>query len=359
MAQRNCVVVMCIALAVPVGASGQTPAATDGWRVVNELPRGTRIVVTLQSNTRSAGRFISATVDEVAIERGGDKRVERLAKSLIAKVTTDDPLLDGIGRGAAIGAGGALSIMQTAVSWCRTGCENDMPAAAAALVATMGGTIGSLAGLIADVDAGGSRTLYPPAAPGGSTRPSVRFGPVYTHVLDRSGELEGSASAPGVSFAFQPSPHVTYHVEYRTSSTELRATPGSVRTDVLNNEVPATARIAGWTRGLYSRETPAALTHLLGAVLPELGPVRVELLAGVEVQRQRDRDYYDAHSSAGQRLPGKYYVLDFESPEIGLVFGADAEVRVFRSLSIVPGIRLTRMSNRSSTGVGAGVQWRF
>ena len=159
--------------------------------------------------------------------------------------------------------------------------------------------------------------------------------------------------------AFQPSPHLTYHVEYRWSTMAFRAAPGTLPAHIVENEVPAEARIAGLTRGLYSRQTPAALTHLLGVVLPDAGRVRVELLGGLEVQQHRDRDYYDAYSSTGNRIAGKYYVLDFESPEIGLVFGADAAVSLSRNLSIVPAIRFTQISNRSSTGVGLGAHWRF
>jgi hypothetical protein len=361
MGHRYCIVVLCAALAVPVASAGQTAQGADYWQLVRALTPGTRIVVTLQSNVRVAGRFLDVGEEELALERGRD-RTERLTIKRIVKVETNDPLTDGAAYGALIGAGAALSMMQSGMAWCRRGCEDGRPVLAALLVGTMGGTVGSVAGFIADLDAGGARTLYPPTAAGAAInrkRPSVRFGPAYLQVFDRSGQVEGSAAAPGLAVAFQPSPHLTYHVEYRWSKMEFRAAPGAVPAHVVENEIPAASRIAGFTRGLYSRQSPAALTHLLGVVLPAAGRVRVELLGGLEMQQQRDRDYYDAYSSTGNRIAGKYYLLDFESPEIGLVFGADAEVSLLRNVAIVPAIRFTQMSNRSTTGVGVGAHWRF
>ena len=361
MGQGNRIVLLCAALAIPVSSTGQTAPRADDWRLVRTLTPGTRIVVTLQSNVRVAGRYLGLDEEELTLERARD-RTERLAIKWIVKVATDDPLTDGAAYGTLIGAGAALSIMQSGVAWCGKGCDSDMPSVATLLIGTMGGAVGSLAGLVADLDAGGPRTLFPPTAAAAAVsrkRPSVRFGPAYLQVFDRSGQVEGSAASPGVSMAFQPSPHLTYHVEYRWSTMEFRAARGTLPAHVVENEVPAASRIAGFTRGLYSRQTPAALTHLLGLVLPDAGRVRVELLGGLEVQQHRDRDYYDAYSSTGHRIAGKYYVLDFESPEIGLVFGADAAVSLLRNLSIVPAIRFTQVSNRSSTAIGLGAHWRF
>ena len=361
MRQGHCIVVLCAALVIPVSSGAQTPAGADHWRLVRALTPGTRIAVTLQSNVRVAGRYLGLDEEELTLERTRD-RTERLALKWIVKVESDDPLSDGAIYGSLIGAGAALSIMQRGIAWCGMGCENDMPGVAALLVGAMGGALGSLAGLVADIDAGGPRTLFPPTAAAAAInrkRPLVRLGPAYLQVFDWSGQVEGSAPSPGASVAFQPSPHLTYHVEYRWSTMEFRAAAGTLPGHVVENEVPAASRIAGFTRGLYSRQTPAALTHLLGVVLPDAGRVRVELLGGLEVQQHRDLDYYDAYSSSGNRIAGKYYVLDFESPEIGLVFGADAAVSLLRNLSIVPAIRFTQMSNRSSTAIGLGAHWRF
>ena len=361
MGQGNRIVLLCAALAMPVSSAAQAARGADDWRLVRALTPGTRIVVTLQSNVRVAGRFLGVDEEEVTLERARD-RTERLAIKRIVKVESDDPRSDGAIYGSLIGAGAALSMMQSGIAWCGKGCEDGRPILAAFLVGTMGGAVGSVAGFVADLDAGGPRTLYPPTAAATAInpkRPSVRFGPAFLQVFDRSGQAPGSAASPGLSVAFQPSPHVTYHVEYRWSTMEFRAAPGTLPAHVVENEVPAASRIAGFTRGLYSRRTPAALTHLLGIVLPEAGRVRVELLGGLEVQQHRDRDYYDAYSSSGNRIAGKYYVLDFESPEIGLVFGADAAVSLLRNLSIVPAIRFTQMSNRSSTAIGLGAHWRF
>lgn len=359
MRQGHFIVVLYAALAIPVSSAAQTARGADDWRLVRALTPGTRIVVTLQSNMRVAGRYLGLDQEELALRRARD-RTERLALEWIVKVESDDPLSDGAIYGSLIGAGAALSIMHSGIMWCGKGCENDMPGVASLLVGTMGGAVGSLVGFAADLDAGGPRTLFPPpAAAINRRRPSVRFGPAYLQVYDRSGQVEGSAASPGVSVAFQPSPHLSYHMEYRRSMMEFRAAPGTPSAHVVENEVSAEARIAGFTRGLYSRQTPAALTHLLGVVLPDAGRVRVELLGGLEVQQHRDRDYYDAYSSTGNRLAGKYYVLDFESPEIGLVFGADAAVSLLGNLSIVPAVRFTQMSNRSSTAIGLGAHWRF
>jgi len=59
----------------------------------------------------------------------------------------------------------------------------------------------------------------------------------------------------------------------------------------------------------------------------------------LSVQGREDRDYYDAWRQLGQgtmtdplrheQIPGKYAVLNFESPEGGLVYGIDAEVATF------------------------------
>jgi hypothetical protein len=359
MRQGHCIVVLCTALAIPVSSAAQTARGADDWRLVRALTPGTRIVVTLQSNVRVAGRYLGLDEEELTLERARD-RTERLALKGIVKVESDDPLSDGAIYGSLIGAGAALSIMQSGIAWCGKGCEHDMPGIASLLVGTMGGAVGSLVGFAVDLDAGGPRTLFPPTAAAiNRRRPSVRFGPAYLQVFDRSGQVEGSAASPAVSVAFQPSPHLTYHMEYRWSTMEFRAAPGTLAAYVVENEVPATSRIAGLTRGLYSRQTPATLTHLLGLVLPDAGRVRIELLGGLEVQQHRDRDYYDAYTGTGNRIAGKYYVLDFESPEIGLAFGADAAVSLSRNLAIVPAIRFTQMSNRASTAIGLGAHWRF
>jgi hypothetical protein len=105
-------------------------------------------------------------------------------------------------------------------------------------------------------------------------------------------------------------------------------------------------------------------TELVGVRLVEAGRVRLDLLGGLGVQGEEERAYYDAYGQlvGGRRepIPGKYYVLDFGSPEVGAVFGIDAEVTIVGGLSVVPTVRYRAMGQDSATFTyGAGAHWRF
>lgn len=109
---------------------------------------------------------------------------------------------------------------------------------------------------------------------------------------------------------------------------------------------------------------------MAGVQFPEWGRVRLGVLGGIGVQASSTRSYYDAWEAVGagtresprqyNRLPGKYYVLGFESPDVGPIFGADAQIAVIRGLTVVPMVRYHRLRDPGPTmTVGTGVQWTF
>jgi hypothetical protein len=88
------------------------------------------------------------------------------------------------------------------------------------------------------------------------------------------------------------------------------------------------------------------------------------------VQGQEKRDYYDAFQASGRDtiddplrvtpLPGRYYVLDFESPEVGFVYGIDAAIALSSGLSAVPTLRYHQWDDPAPMfAYGVGIQWRF
>ena len=217
---------LCIVV-VPGIATSQTVSPTEDWHRVDALVPGARIVVTLKTKESRIGRFRRATADELTIvvgREGGKEqlREETLPKSIIGTVATYDPVKDGVGRGALVGAGGFVALLQMTVNNCGTGCENDMPQAAALAVAALGAGVGSLVGLLVDRDAGRSEVLFPVAAASGRSRsgpasrffpvrPAVRVGPVFSRTFIRSSLVQGTATAPGFALAVHVSPHISLH----------------------------------------------------------------------------------------------------------------------------------------------------
>jgi hypothetical protein len=127
----------------------------------------------------------------------------------------------------------------------------------------------------------------------------------------------------------------------------------------LENLVPAPAnRAAGVPAGQESRRVGFILSELIGVSPRPFGRLRLEGLAGLGVVSHTDREYYP--QSLQGSPTGKYYALDFESPETGFVAGLDAEVAVVRGLTVVPSVRHYWFDDDlSSTSVGIGAAWRF
>lgn len=375
----------------PVAVRAEAGAGNQGseWQRVDALKPGTRIVVTLKTGEQRIGDFRRATTDDVTIavgREGGQEPVkeETLPKSLIGTVATYDPVKDGIRRGALAGAGGLLALINVYHKSCGTGCESGANAPAMALaVGAFGAGVGSLVGLLADRDAGRSEVLFPPSAASGQSRwvrtsrffparPSVRVGTVYSQTAIHSSVVEGNAAAPGFALAVQVSPHISAHVEYTATNGRFYPTPGSVPDNILQNLVPAPAsnRTAGRSYGIERGRVSYVFSQLVGVQPPPWGRLRVEFIGGLGVQGKEDFDYYDAYRTTGQgtmsdpsrieRIPGKYYVLNFQIGELGLVLGLDAEVAVVRGLAVVPMLRYNRTGNpEPSISYGIGAHWRF
>ena len=267
-----------------------------------------------------------------------------------------DSVRDGAGWGALAGAGAAAALHIVEVSSCRIGCEYDLPGAAAIVQIGMGAAVGSLVGWIVD------RTSDTPR------RAIVRVGPSVTHTTIAS--LAGGAAAPGISLAVQVSRFISLHAEYVRVDHTFGPAPGDVPDHILENIVPATTRMAGWSRGIESKHVSYTFSELVGFQFPGWGPVRVGLLGGVGLQSAVTRSYYDAWQQTGigtrenparvVQLPGKYYVLNFESPDPGVVLGIDAEIAIARGLVAVPMVRYHRVGDPGpSLKAGTAVQWKF
>jgi hypothetical protein len=367
-------------------AAGQTPsAAAADWRGVDTLRPGTPIVVTLASGEERTGRFVRSAADEVVIDVAGrgatDVREELTPKARIATVATHDPAADGLQIGALVGGGAALAMFQAGASACGIGCENDLPGAGVAFAGAFGAGVGSAVGFLVDRLRDRSEILYPPQSdrlPRGAResnaffpdRAAVRVGAAYTATRFHSSLVHGSAAAPGFAVAGQVAPYVSLHAEYTARGARLYPSPGEVPDFVRQNVVPASARVAGRSYGIESTRVTFVFSELVGVHPPPWGRFRAELLAGLSVRGQEDRDYYDAWRQLGQgtagdplrheRIAGKYYVLDFESPEGGVILGADAELAVSHRLRVVPTIRYTRTTHPGpAIAYGVGAHWRF
>lgn len=258
------------------------------------------------------------------------------------QVESRDSIKDGMGKGALAGAAGMLALWTAARRSCGTGCEDDSPAGAAVIVGAYGAALGSVVGLFADLDAGRGAT------------PGLRVGPVYSQTQFQSSLVDGRASAPGMAAAVRLSPHISLHVEFTATDGRFRPAPGTVPDVVIQNVVPPSSRRAGPQRGIEDRRVSYVFSQLVGLHPRPWGRLRLEFLAGLGVQAQENRNYYDAD------LPGKFHVLDFESPEMGPVTGVDAEIAIARHFVVVPMVRYNVMGDPGpSMTYGLGAHWRF
>jgi hypothetical protein len=279
-----------------------------------------------------------------------------------------DSVLDGIGRGAAVGALAGLPLAIAQMKSCNTGC--DWPSTGGMLIGwgILGAAAGASIGLAADLDTKGA-----PALGASPDQPAPRFyraglsprvGLGLATTAPRTSALSGHSTGPALTVAVQLSPRISVHAEYLGVGTTFLAAPGAVPDEVLQNIVPASTRVAGFERGLASRRINYILTELVGMHPAPWGRVRLEFLGGIGVQGEEEHAYYDAYQPVPGRgdLPvaGKYYLLDFGSPEFGLVLGVDAEVAIAGGLRVVPTVRYRAMDDSSaSLSYGAGVHWRF
>ena len=318
------------------------------------------IAVTLGATLIPAARVDAQSVVSVGEWRGGDSvplagppvpsRLPASADGIPPRAR--DPVRDGAGRGALLGAAAAMALGVAQMTSCDTGCDWSSTGGLLVGWALLGGGIGSMVGLAADYDT---------SLPG---RPSVRFGVGYTGTTMQSAALSGRAATPMFGLGVQLSRHVSVRVEYLPIDALFRAAPGAIPEDILNNIVVANSRRAGWSHGVESLRVDYILSELVGVGFEPWTRVRVELLGGLGVQGEEERSYYDAYTSAvggaSEPIPGKYYVLEFVSPQIGAVVGIDAEVTIVGGLSVVPTLRYHAMGSPSaSIAFGAGAHWRF
>ncbi|MDO8678502.1 MAG: hypothetical protein Q7R30_08060 [Acidobacteriota bacterium] len=372
-----------LSVSLPRLASGQ-PAnpASEGWQRVDALKAETRIVVTLETGQQDTYYFRRSTADDVTVATGPEANaradVRTLPKSLIKTITTYDPLTDGASAGAVAGAGGVLAWLLMGVAACGIGCDGDLRVVVGLPVAVVGAATGGVIGMLADADAGGPQLLYPssvvttrpPARPNRfyPSQAAVRVGTTYTQLSFSSRALEGAAAAPTFSFGVKLSPHISTHVEYTRANRRFNAPTGAIPDTVLDNLVPSCRCAAGVSHGIASRDVRYSLTQLVGVHPDPWGRLRVEFVGGLGILAQEARDYYDAYglSEPGAqrqrlvRIPGKYYVLNFQSPRAGAVIGVNAEIAVTRHISAVPMVRYNWYGDPGPSlvyGVGAHVRF--
>jgi hypothetical protein len=336
----------------------------------------------MKTGERRAGRFRGASADDLTIDVGSDGEVkeERVLKSNIRRVATDDVLTDGVRIGALSGAGALMSFVQLGSRACGKGCENDLPAAMPLIMGLFGGGVGAAVGFVADRLQDRSEVLFPPTSDGSanarprgrrdSSHPEVRVGALFRHAMTQSALLQGTMPVAGFAIAGQIAPYVSLHAEYTGTDGTFSRAAGAVADDVLVNLVPATSRVAGWSRGIESRRITFVFSELVGVHAPLFSRVRLGFLAGLTLLGQEKRDYFDAYQDSGQGtiddprrhtpLPGKYYVLDFESPEVGLVYGVDAGIALTSRFSAVPTLRYCRIDDPGPiVAYGVDIHWNF
>ena len=279
-----------------------------------------------------------------------------------------DPVADGIGKGAVLGAAATLPLVVAGISSCGAGCVRGSALAIAGGFALVGAGIGSAVGLAADLDtapsAGGESTATIPSSAFFPTRPGFRIRPLYGRTGFTGTALARTSPAQGVAVSAQLSPHLSFQGEYLYVNHAFYPSAGAVPDDVTRNVVDAQVRLAGHSRGIERRYVSYVLSELVGFHPRPWGRLRVALLAGAAVRTGEKRDYYDAHQPVGSgrtfALPGKYYVLNFESPEFGLVLGVDAEFALSPRIGIVPSIRHYRWDDPGGQfSFAIGGQWRF
>jgi hypothetical protein len=312
--------------------------------------------------------LIRATAADLRLgSRAGD---DRIPKDLIARVATVDRTRDGVARGAAVGAAALAATALAQMKSCGIGCDWDSTPAIVLMSAALGAGGGALVGLAADYDAQHSEVVYPAGSPGGPStstfrnRHPVSIGVSYTATQVRAGALAGRADAPAFSASVRLSRHMTARAEYVPIAARYEARPGEVPDEVLGNLVEPLLRIAGRSYGLESRRVSYMFSQLIGVRPPSWRALQIELLGGIGIQGQEERAYYDAHrpldGGGSEQLAGKYYVLNFESPEVGFVGGVDASVALTPRLSVVPAIRYNALSgSAASVTYGVGAHWRF
>lgn len=265
------------------------------------------------------------------------------AVSVAQQAPRDHLLKNGAVAGSAIGAAAAVTFASLQTSWCGVGCENDMPGVALLMVAGTGAAIGAAVGWIADRDAA--------RIAGTGRRWHVRLGPTASQAWYREPGLDGTFPTRGASLTLEASPHVRFQTEYLHAGADLMPPQGQVPASILDHVVPAANRNAGYSRAIFSRRLGGALAETIGVRLP-VPKVGIELVGGILGQQIERRDYYDAGS-------GQYKVLNFQSPFLRWIYGADLTIPVARHIVISPGIRATSGGESRAVRAGLGVQYRF
>lgn len=261
--------------------------------------------------------------------------------------------------GGLIGGAVMIGLTRASVAACGVGCENDMPAGAELILAGIGAGVGAVAGYAADRLRGDTDPVF-----------SVRAGPVFNHMAMRSSLVHGAANSAGAMAVLQLSRYISVQAEYTLTKGSFAARPGSIDPNVLANVVPATAGVAGRTRGVERSNVTSVFSELIGVHLPFGDRLQVGLLGGIAVQAAETFTYFDAHVPSGQgtsedpfwttAVPGKFYLLNFASPDVGAVFGASVDIFVARRVAIVPMVRYYRGRDPGpSVSYGVGALYRF
>lgn len=367
---------ICIVGLTPILAVAQAVEASE-WRVVDALAPGQPIVVTLVNGKERAGRFGGATPGAIELRPGARTASSRptvIPKADIRRIRTSDPGEAAARTAALAGAGAMLALVALSLDACKIGCESGGSLLlSATLASALGATVGAGLGHLAARNAGGPRVLYPasasaaPARPDGHrffpSPPTVSVGSAIRWRSFQSALVEGTGPAVSLTVGWHVSPLISAHIEYERVNGEFRPAPGSVPASVLAHVVPAPNRRAGMPYGIERRRVNYAFANLLGVHPRPWGRLRLEVLAGLGIQAQLDWNYYEA---SGQSEPGansqtaSYYVLEFQTPEFGIVLGVDGEVAIARGISVGPSLRYYRMGDPGpSTSVGLSAARRF
>ncbi|HJU43942.1 MAG TPA: hypothetical protein VJ691_14040 [Vicinamibacterales bacterium] len=244
--------------------------------------------------------------------------------------------------GGLVGGAALFGLVRMGAAACGVGCDNDMPVGAEVMMAGVGGGLGALAGFAVDrLRRGGDPVI------------ALSVGPSANYMTMKSSQVGGAATGGGLVAALQLSRFVSFHGEYATTRGTFVARPGSIDSAVLANVMPATSRSAGWSRGIEQIRSSWMFSEMIGIHPWTWSRVRMELLGGVAIHAQEKFSYYDA-------TPGTYKVLNFASPDLGAVFGANAEIAVARHLAVVPMVRYyTRLEPGPSMSYAVGALYRY
>ena len=133
------------------------------WERMASLPAGAPLVVVLDTGERRDVRLRRVGGEDLTLvgQSGGEERVLKSSVERVVLRDYADPTGNGLGLGAVIGAGAALTMMSVMFARCDAGCEGPSPGPTYTAAAVFGAGIGAAVGWTVDRLHKGSQVIFP------------------------------------------------------------------------------------------------------------------------------------------------------------------------------------------------------